>query len=52
MALSFANQLLSILFLSKNHHSLENKVYNVPHEIDQKVARYAIEAENLRIDDG
>jgi len=51
MALSFANQLLSILFLSKNYHSLENKVYDVPHEIDQKVAHYAIEAENLRIDD-
>lgn len=51
MALSFANQLLSILFLSKNYHSLENKVYNVPHKIDQKVAHYAIEAENLRIDD-
>jgi adenosylhomocysteinase len=52
MALSFANQLLSILFLSKNYRSLENKVYNVPHEIDLKVARYAIEAENLRIDEG
>lgn len=50
MALSFANQLLSILFLSKNYHSLENKVYNVPHEIDLKVAHYAIEAENLKID--
>ena len=51
MALSFANQLLSILFLSKNYHSLENKVYNVPHEIDLKVAHYAIEAENLKIDE-
>ncbi|MGB8934035.1 MAG: adenosylhomocysteinase [Candidatus Nitrosopolaris sp.] len=50
MALSFANQLLSILFLSKNYHSLENKVYNVPHKIDLKVAHYAIEAENLKID--
>jgi adenosylhomocysteinase len=51
MALSFANQLLSILFLSKNYHSLENKVYNVPPEIDISVANYAIEATNLKIDD-
>ena len=51
MALSFANQLLSILFLSKNYHSLENKIYNVPLEVDLKVAHHAIEAENLRIDD-
>ncbi|MFZ0511372.1 MAG: adenosylhomocysteinase [Candidatus Nitrosopolaris sp.] len=51
MALSFANQLLSILFLSKNYQSLENKVYNVPPEIDIKVAHYAIEAENLKIDE-
>jgi adenosylhomocysteinase len=51
MALSFANQLLSILFLSKNYHSLDNKIYNVPHEVDLKVAHHAIEAENLRIDD-
>ena len=51
MALSFANQLLSILFLSKNYHSLENKVYNVPPEIDISVAHYAVEAANLKIDD-
>ena len=51
MALSFANQLLSILFLSKNYHSLENKVYNVPPEIDKSVAHYAIAAANLKIDD-
>ena len=50
MALSFANQLLSILFLSKNYHSLENKVYDVPPEIDISVANYAIEAANLKID--
>jgi adenosylhomocysteinase len=51
MALSFANQLLSILFLSKNYHSLENKVYNVPPEIDISVAHYAVEAAHLKIDD-
>jgi adenosylhomocysteinase len=50
MALSFANQLLSILFLSKNYRALENKVYNVPPEIDKSVAHYAIAAANLKID--
>jgi adenosylhomocysteinase len=50
MALSFANQLLSILFLSKKYQLLENKVYNVPYEIDLNVAQHAIEAENLKID--
>ena len=51
MALSFANQLLSILFLSKNYHSLENKVYNVPPDIDINVAHYAVEAAGLKIDE-
>ncbi len=51
MALSFANQLLSILFLSKNYRSLENKVYNVPPEIDKSVAHYALAAANLKLDD-
>lgn len=51
MALSFANQLLSILYLAKNYRSLENKVYNVPTEIDLNVAQYALEAAGLKIDD-
>ena len=29
MALSFANQLLSIIYLSKNYEKLENKIYRV-----------------------
>ena len=51
MALSFANQLLSILFLAKNYHSLENKVHNVPPDIDINVAHCAVEAAGLKIDD-
>lgn len=50
MALSFANQLLSILYISKNYRSMEKKVYNVPPEIDFSVASYALEAADLKID--
>ena len=50
MALSFANQLLSIIFISKNYHNMENKIYNVPREIDQSVAKYALDSLNIEID--
>jgi adenosylhomocysteinase len=50
MALSFANQLLSIIFISKNYHKMENKVYTVPSEIDLSVAKYALAAMNIKID--
>jgi adenosylhomocysteinase len=50
MALSFANQLLAIIYLSENHDSLENRIYDIPPQINSEVARFAIEAENLRID--
>ena len=50
MALSFANQLLSIIFISKNYHNMKNKIYNVPREIDQSVAKYALDSLNIEID--
>lgn len=50
MALSFANQLLSILFISKNYHKMKNKIYNVPREIDQSVAKYSLDSMNIEID--
>ncbi|HKG41609.1 MAG TPA: adenosylhomocysteinase [Nitrososphaeraceae archaeon] len=50
MALSFANQLLSIIFISKNYHKMENKIYKVPREIDQSVAKYALNSMNIEID--
>lgn len=50
MALSFANQLLSIVYLSKNHNKLENKIYSVPQEIDKMVADYALGSYNIKID--
>jgi adenosylhomocysteinase len=51
MALSFANQLLSILHVAKNHDKMEAKVHGVPEKIDMDVARYALEAMDVRIDE-
>ena len=50
MALSFANQIMSIIFLSKNYSKMDNKVYSVPREIDLSVAKYALAAMNIEID--
>jgi adenosylhomocysteinase len=50
MALSFANQLLSILYIAKNYDRMEQKVYSVPEKIDNDVARYALDAMGIKID--
>jgi adenosylhomocysteinase len=39
MDMSFANQALSAEFIYRNHNILENKVYKVPTEIDEEIAR-------------
>ncbi len=50
MALSFANQLMSILYVAKNHENMEKKVYSVPEDIDLQVARSALRAMGIKID--
>jgi adenosylhomocysteinase len=50
MALSFANQLLSIIFICRNHHKMQKCTYGVPNEIDVSVAKYALESMNIKID--
>ena len=50
MALSFANQLLSILHIAKSYKKMERKVYAVPEKINNLVARHALDFMNLRID--
>ncbi len=50
MDMSFANQALSVEFLVKNKGKLEPKVYNVPLEIDEEVARLKLQALGIRID--
>src|SRR3712207_5786084 len=50
MALSFANQLLSILYIAKNHDSMDVKVHSVPEQIDQDVGSYALDSMGIKID--
>lgn len=50
MALSFANQLLAILHVAKNHSRMEPKVLGIPQGVDEQVARYALAAMSVSID--
>lgn len=50
MDMSFSLQALSLRFLSQNHESLENKVYDVPKEIDEEVARMKLRTLGVNID--
>ena len=50
MDMSFANQVLSIEYLLKNGRDLQPKVYPVPHELDQDIARRKLAAMGMRID--
>ncbi|MGH2806035.1 MAG: adenosylhomocysteinase [Actinomycetota bacterium] len=51
MDMSFANQSLSCEWLAKNASVLEKRVYDVPTEIDQEVARLKLETMGVRIDE-
>ncbi|WP_042683708.1 adenosylhomocysteinase [Candidatus Nitrosotenuis chungbukensis] len=50
MALSFSNQLYSILYILKNHKKMRNLVYDVPEQIDYQVAVDALNSMNVKID--
>jgi len=50
MAQSFSNQILSILYILKNHQKIGNKIITVPEEIDKQVAVDALKAMNVKID--
>ena len=50
MAMSFANQLLSLLYLCKNHKKLKNKVYSVPKNIDHRIASLSLRYLGIKID--
>lgn len=50
MAQSFSNQILSILYILKNHKSMKNQIINVPKEIDRQVAIDALKAMKVKID--
>ena len=50
MDMSFANQALSLEYMTLNANSLENKVYSVPEEIDRDIARLKLDAMDVQID--
>ncbi|MEM1525220.1 MAG: adenosylhomocysteinase [Nitrososphaerales archaeon] len=50
MSLSFSNQLMSVVYLVENEGKLENRVYNVPIDIDREVAQITLEAMGINID--
>jgi adenosylhomocysteinase len=50
MDMSFANQALCAEYIVKNAKKLEPKVYPVPAEIDQNIARLKLRAMGIRID--
>jgi adenosylhomocysteinase len=50
MDMSFANQALGIEFLFKNHGKLENKMYTLPYEVDEEIAKIKLEAMGISID--
>jgi len=50
MDMSFANQALCCEYIARNHDSLENKVLNVPENIDSKVAELKLQSMNINID--
>jgi adenosylhomocysteinase len=50
MAMSFSNQLHSILYIIKNHKKMRNQVYNVPEELDNQIALNALDSMGVKID--
>jgi adenosylhomocysteinase len=50
MAQSFSNQLLSILYILKNHKKMKKKIITVPKEIDHQISVDALKAMNVQID--
>tara|TARA_B100000029_G_scaffold383728_1_gene379168 strand:+ start:1436 stop:2674 length:1239 start_codon:yes stop_codon:yes gene_type:complete len=50
MAQSFSNQILSLLYIHKNHKKMGKKSIIVPKEIDRQIAVDALKAMNVHID--
>ena len=50
MDMSFADQALSVEYLTKTHASLEKKVFPVPDELDKRVAKLKLESMGIKID--
>ncbi len=50
MDMSFANQALSAEYMAKEHATMKNQVYPVPHAIDQEIARLKLKSMGVEID--
>lgn len=50
MDMSFANQALSADFIFRNRGKLKKKVYNVPEDIDSRIAELKLRSMNIKID--
>jgi adenosylhomocysteinase len=50
MDMSFANQALSVEYLSRHHRSLRREVYQVPKDIDEKIAALKLKSMGVEID--
>lgn len=50
MDMSFANQALSAEYINKNYKNLENNVFAVPKELDEKIASLKLDSMDIRID--
>jgi adenosylhomocysteinase len=50
MDMSFANQALSAAYMQEHAAELVNKVYSVPEEVDQEIARIKLGAMGVKID--
>jgi adenosylhomocysteinase len=50
MDMSFANQALGAVYVYQNGENMENKVYAIPEDIDQEIARFKLEAMGIEID--
>ncbi|MGE5391549.1 MAG: adenosylhomocysteinase [Deltaproteobacteria bacterium] len=51
MDLSFSLQALSLMYVIQNRKELDNHVYNVPEEIDRRVAYLRLKSEGIEIDE-
>jgi adenosylhomocysteinase len=50
MDMSFANQALSVEYISKHYKKLKNQVYRVPQDIDKNIAFLKLKSMGIRID--
>jgi len=50
MDMSFANQALGAEYMVKNAATLENRVYDVPEDIDREIARLKLESMGVKLD--